>query len=75
MLKRHATLPRGARILLTADPFSTEEYTPSFLLELLYRDPGLKVDRTSMMAKPPADWDAYQYVFVYEGNQYRQLKP
>jgi hypothetical protein len=75
MLKRHATLPRGTRILLTEDPFSTGEYTPSFLLALLYRDPGLQVDRTTMMAKPPANWDAYQYVFGYEGNQYRQLKP
>jgi hypothetical protein len=75
MLERHPSLPRGTRILLTEDSFSTAEYTPFFLLELLYRDPDLKLDRVSMMEKPPASWDGYSYVFAYEGRWLKQLKP
>jgi hypothetical protein len=75
MLESHPTFPRSARILLTRDSFSTDEYTPMFLMQLLYRDPKITLDRIKMMQKPPRDWDSYQYVFTYEDQAYRQLKP
>jgi hypothetical protein len=75
MMQQHPSLPLGTRILMTADPFSTGEYTPNFVMNLLYRDPSLKLDRVGMMEKAPANWDGYQYVFTYEGNSYKQLKP
>jgi hypothetical protein len=76
MLQRHPSLPRGARILLTQDSFSTSEYTPLFLVQLLYHDPDLTLDRVSLMTgKAPQNWDGYQYVFTYAGGSYRQLKP
>jgi hypothetical protein len=75
MLEKHPNLPRGTSILLTSDSFLTNEYTPLFVLRLLYRDPDLTLDRISKMPAPPANWDSYQYVFAYEDKLYRQLKP
>jgi hypothetical protein len=69
------TLPPGARCLFLNDPFSTDEWTPYFIMKLLYRDDTLTPDRIKMMDRKPADWSNYQYVFTYERGKYRLLKP
>jgi hypothetical protein len=75
MLALHSAFPSKAHILFVDDSFPNTEWTPVFIVELLYRDPGLTVDRMKMMTARPANWDDYQYVFTYEGTKYRQLKP
>jgi hypothetical protein len=42
-------LPKGARCLFVDDPFSTDEWTPYFIMKLLYRDDTLVPDRVKMM--------------------------
>jgi hypothetical protein len=68
-------LPKGARCLFVDDPFSTDEWTPYFIMKLLYRDDTLVPDRVKMMDRKPADWSGYQYVFTYQDGRYRLLKP
>jgi hypothetical protein len=68
-------LPTGARCLFLDDAFSTDEWTPYFIMKLLYEDDTLVPDRVKMMAIKPADWSGYRYVFTYEGGKYRLLKP
>jgi hypothetical protein len=71
----HRQLPANASMLFLEDSFNTDEWTPVFIVQLLYRDPGLTVDRIKMMTAKPPNWDGYQYVFTYEDGRYRQLKP
>jgi len=71
----HPAFPRGARVLFVEDAFGTDEWTPYFVVKLLYDDDTLVVDRIKMMDRKPADWAAYQYVFTYERGAWRQLKP
>jgi hypothetical protein len=40
----HRTFPRGTRILFQEDEFTTGEWTPMFVMRLLYRDRNLVVD-------------------------------
>ncbi len=68
-------LPQGARCLFVNDPFPTDEWTPYFIMKLLYRDDTLVPDRVKMMDRKPADWSGYQYVFTFEDGKYRLLKP
>jgi hypothetical protein len=71
----HRTFPANASMLFLEDSFDTDEWTPVFIVQLLYRDPGLTVDRIKMMTAKPPNRDGYQYVFTYEDGRYRQLKP
>jgi hypothetical protein len=71
----HPAFPAKARMLFVDDAFPATEWTPLFMVQLLYDDPSLTVDRLKMMTAKPANWDGYEYVFTYEGKQYRQLKP
>jgi hypothetical protein len=68
-------LPKGAHLLFLQDAFSTGEWTPYFIVKLLYRDDKLVPDRIKMMDKKPADWNGYQYVFGFEHGRYQLLKP
>jgi NADH:ubiquinone oxidoreductase subunit K len=68
-------LPKGARVLFLQDGFSTGEWTPYFIVKLLYRDDTLTPDRIKMMDKKPADWNSYQYVFGFDDGRYRLMKP
>jgi hypothetical protein len=70
-----ARLPRGARLLFVQDAFGTDEWTPYFIVKLMYRDDTLEPDRIKMMDKKPADWNGYQYVFGFENGRYCVLKP
>ena len=69
------TLPKGARCLFLEDAFGTDEWTPYFIMKLLYRDDTLTVDRVKMMDHKSPDLGAYQYVFNYEGGHYHRLRP
>ena len=79
----HPTLPRGARILFQEDGFTTGEWTPMFVMRLLYRDRNLVVDRTKTGTEKPAGWEQftsvdhthYDYVFTCEKGTYRQVTP
>ncbi|MES1262455.1 MAG: hypothetical protein ABUS49_12030, partial [Acidobacteriota bacterium] len=68
-------LPRGARMLFVEDSFTNEEWTPYFVMKLAWHDDSLVVDRIKMMRRAPADWNDYGYVFTYDHDAYRQLKP
>jgi len=68
-------LPRGARLLFVEDAFTTEEWTPYFIMKLAWHDDTLVIDRNKMMRTPATDWRDYQYVFSYDRGAYRQLKP
>jgi hypothetical protein len=68
-------LPKGARCLFLKDAFGTDEWTPWFIMKLLYRDDTLTADRVKMMDNKTPDWNNYQYVFTFENGQYRLLKP
>jgi len=68
-------LPRGAHVLFLEDAFGTDEWTPYFVVKLLYHDDTLLVDRIKMMDQKPGDWGTYHYVVAYEGGQYRLAKP
>ena len=71
----HRDLPANDSMLFLEDSFNTDEWTPVFIVQLLYRAPGLTIDRIKMMTPKPRNWDGYQYVFTYEDGRYRQLKP
>ena len=68
-------LPRGARVLFVEDPFPATEWTPYFVMKLVWHDDSLVVDRMKMMKPPPNNWAGYGYVFTYEEGAYSRLKP
>ncbi len=68
-------LRTGARCLFLKDPFSTDEWTPYFIMKLFYRDDTLVPDRVKMMDNKTPNEGDYQFVFTYENGQYRRLKP
>jgi hypothetical protein len=68
-------LPRGAHVLFVDDGFGTDEWTPYFVVKLIYHDDTLLVDRIKMMDQKPGDWGDYQYVLNYRDGQYRLVKP
>src|SRR6185312_7301925 len=75
---KHPTLPPGSRILFLEDGFTTEEWTPLFILRLVYEDPRLVVDRLKQDTHRPAGWEQfcttdrvhYDLVFNYLGGRY-----
>jgi hypothetical protein len=79
----HPAFPRGARILFQEDGFTTGEWTPMFVMRLLYNDRILIVDRIKSATAKPADWVQYtspdhahyDYVFTFENGRYRQVTP
>jgi hypothetical protein len=68
-------LPRATHLLFLDDAFGTDEWTPYFVVKLLYRDDMLLVDRIKMMDQKPLDWGDYQYVLDYGDGQYWLVKP
>ena len=74
MIRRYPHLPQSAGILFLDDGFGTDEWTPVFVLRLLYEARDMRVDRMKMLDVKPADWKAYQYVFDYSGGEYEPRK-
>ena len=75
MRRLEPRVPRGAHVLFLEDAFGTDEWTPYFVVKLLYQDDTLLVDRIKMMDRKLSDWGDYQYVLNYADGQYRMLKP
>jgi hypothetical protein len=79
----HPSFPKSTRILFQEDAFTTGEWTPLFVMRLLYHDRGLIVDRIKSATAKPADWAQYtspdhthyDYVFTWENGNYRQVTP
>jgi hypothetical protein len=79
----HSSFPKGTRILFQEDGFTTGEWTPMFVMRLLYNDRDLIVDRIKSATAKPADWvqytspdhEHYDYVFTWENGHYRQVTP
>ena len=67
--------PPGARLLFVEDAFTSEEWTPYFIMKLAWHDDTMLVDRIKMMDGRNSDWKNYQYVFTYDGGLYKRLKP
>ena len=65
----------GAHVLFLKDPFTTDEWTPYFIMKLLYRDDTIVPERVKMMPAPPKTWASYEFVFTYENGHYLRLKP
>lgn len=80
---KHPTLPPGSRILFLEDGFTTEEWTPLFILRLIYEDPALVVDRLKQDTKRPPGWEQfcsadrvhYDHVFNYLAGRYIEVPP
>jgi hypothetical protein len=81
--RMHPALPADARVLFLEDGFTTGEWTPLFIVRLLYRNPAMTVDRVKLKTDRPAGWDQhttadkdhYDYVFTYDGGRYQQVPP
>ena len=73
MLSQHASLPKGARILLLRDGFQIDEWTPVFIGRLLYEDRSLTIDRIKMMDHKPVNWSGYQFVYDYAHGVYKPV--
>jgi hypothetical protein len=83
LLAMHPSFPRRTRILFQEDGFTTGEWTPMFVMRLLYRDRDLIVDRIKSFTAKPADWTQYtsldhthyDYVFTWGNGRYQQVTP
>jgi len=77
----HPTLPPRARILFLEDGFTTDEWTPLFILRLVYEDPALVVDRLKQDSNRPPGWQQfssadrvhYDHVFNYLAGRYVEV--
>jgi hypothetical protein len=69
------TLPRAARLLFLEDSFSTDEWTPYFVMKLAWHDETMTIDRVKMLAPKIPDQDSYQYIFTYHDGRYKRLRP
>lgn len=79
----HPDFPPHARVMFLEDGFTTGEWTPLFIVRLLYHDPAMTVDRVKQKTARPAGWEQftsadrihYDYVFTYENGHYWQVRP
>lgn len=71
------TLPANGRVLLVDDPFSTDEWTPLFLVRLSYCDDTIQVDRVKMMSRrpEPRDLKTYNAVLTYRNDKFVRIDP
>jgi hypothetical protein len=75
----HHRFPRGVRMLFLEDGIGWGEWTPTFIMRVLYDDPTMIVDRLKQRtADKPAGWVQYSsedhvhydYVFSFNGQDY-----
>jgi hypothetical protein len=52
----HPAFPARTRVLFLEDGFGTGEWTPLFILRLIYHDPDMVVDRIKVKTEKPAGW-------------------
>jgi hypothetical protein len=65
----HPALPHASRVLFLNDGFDTDNWTPVFVLRLMYRDRGLEVERAKMNQGIGRE-GTYQHVFDYREGRY-----
>jgi hypothetical protein len=73
--KAHPQIPRGSKLLFVNDPYDPAWENMTFLVQLIYRDDSLIVERLKNMPARPSD-DAmakYQHVFDYSGGRLLEL--
>ncbi|HEX4276214.1 MAG TPA: hypothetical protein VHZ74_12715 [Bryobacteraceae bacterium] len=78
----HATLPPQARVLFLEDGFTTQEWTPLFIMRIIYDSPTMVVDRLKRDTAKPAGWEQYMsadrvhydYVFDYLAGRYIEVQ-
>jgi len=75
----HAAAPAirpGSRLLFLNDPIRPDWYNLTFIVQLSYADPSLRVFRVKEMKQPPNDREiaAYDYVFDYHDGRFFTLK-
>jgi len=68
---RNATLVPHARVLFVDDPFGSDSWILMFTMQLLYRDPTIRVD----IARHRPHARAYDYVFAYTDGQLSDFGP
>ncbi|MCS6954726.1 MAG: hypothetical protein NZM33_17960, partial [Bryobacteraceae bacterium] len=71
----HPSLPRGARVLIVKDPFGDSTWETYYILQLLYRDETLVVNRLGMMSPKPdaAALASYDHIFSFEDGRVVEL--
>ena len=79
MQAMHRRFPPGARMIFLEDGIGWGEWTPTFIMRLLYNDPSIVVDRLKQRTNDkPADWAQYSsddrvhydYAFSFDGQGY-----
>ena len=71
MQSRNATLVPHARVLFLDDPFGSDSWILMFAMQLLFRDPTIRVD----IARHRPHARAYDYVFAYTDGQLSDFGP
>jgi hypothetical protein len=83
MLAMHPAFPPHTSVLLLEAGFTTGEWTPLFIVRLIYNNPDMIVNRVKLKTERPPGWDQhisrgkvdYDYVFTYEDGRYLQAQP
>jgi hypothetical protein len=77
-LRLNEPLPKGASVLLLGSRFPADAnpYMPLMIIQLLYRDRNLQVDRAELMNPPPgsAKFAEYDRVIRFDGTRLNVLK-
>lgn len=73
----YPALPRGSRVLIVKDPFGDFTWETYYILQLLYRDPTLVINRLGMMHPKPdrAAIASYDHIFSFENGRVVELTP
>jgi len=58
-------MPHNARIMFLADPLPAEDAALTMLIQLHYRDQGIRVDRVKTMLAGPDAAEQKQYLHVF----------
>lgn len=74
-------LPRGTRMMFVEDGVGWGEWTPMFIMRLLYDDRAMVVDRLKARTEKPAGWTQftsldkvhYDHVFTYRDGRYEEV--
>ncbi len=80
----HPRLSRGSRVMFVEDGIGWGEWTPLYIMRILYDDPTMVVDRLKVKtAQKPDHWQqfsagpglTYDHVFTYDAGRYMELTP
>lgn len=71
----HPSLPRGSRVLIVNDPFGDFTWETYYILQLLYRDETMVINRLGMMSPKPdaAALASYDHIFSFENGRVVEL--